>query len=194
MITITLLITRADLPESSLIQLATRLGQESAVELFFVDAGLHWAESELWDRLFLVQRRMECVSSRKRLGLPPLAVDTEVFGGGLLNLGEMVNHSDRIFTLPHCHWPIQTADHAPRRMKRLALILDHQADPPIRTETLRIAVGLAGCNHRVTLLHTGDHPPDFPPEAAHFLAVAEPIGINIQPMTKLERFDAILEV
>lgn len=180
---VVLLITRACCAESICRSLVDWVGQEG-VELFFLDQGVLLAEDDRFDRHFRVRRRMECVYSRKRLRLPALPADTEVFGGGLINLGEMIRHRRALISLPHVYLPVLSLPQAGQVIgtRRIGVLLPAGGDPDHLTESLRLSVALAGCGHSVTVRHTTPQIPAFPAEAEPFLAVMEALQVLFRPL------------
>lgn len=66
--------------------------------------------------------------------------------GGLANLGEMLRDSHWGISLPNSHWPIKKSEPG---VKNVGIFLgNHQKR---QKEAIRLAAGLAGCNHMVTL-------------------------------------------
>jgi hypothetical protein len=138
----TLIISRADLPESSLDRTLRQLPEEVIVQLFFVDEGVHLVGDNLLGRA--VESAVYCSQGHRQLNGPePLK---GVRAGGLLDLGEMIRGSRYVFSVPHTLSPARRIE---SKLKKIGLLLDRDINRAV--EGLRVGTGLAGCDHQVTL-------------------------------------------
>ncbi|MBF0380106.1 MAG: hypothetical protein HQL69_03755 [Magnetococcales bacterium] len=80
----------------------------------------------------------------------------DIVAGGLLDLGKMVEKSDYFISVPHIFKPDK---HVLTKQKDIGIIIDKSIRLTI--EGLRVATGLAGCNHRVTIYYPNELTPFF---------------------------------
>ncbi|MBF0369493.1 MAG: hypothetical protein HQL52_08565 [Magnetococcales bacterium] len=146
---VTLLITRDQLPEDTIEKAITGIPEpfsdEFQINLFFLDRGVYLADNAFPH--LDIRQKIACAHSRNRHHLPPFTGDHPARDGGLANLGEMIGRSRFTLSLPNLHWPSAPDD---GRHKSILVLLP---DPLHLTEGLRLATGLAGCDHRLTIRH-----------------------------------------
>ncbi|MBF0186347.1 MAG: hypothetical protein HQL50_00305 [Magnetococcales bacterium] len=178
--------------------------QEHGVHLFFLHDGVMMVNTPLRD-LPVVQKTLCDYSRRQMTGnehhdqvsCPTVTV------GGLMNLGTMISASDYCLTLPNTCGEARPF-HSPTSHKRLAIILDRKTTSRHATEGVRLAVGLAGTGHAVTLLAPIQEPTTTSPlvalTARPYLDLFSQLGgeyVTGKRAYALQtdgRFDAILEV
>ncbi|MBF0416423.1 MAG: hypothetical protein HQL78_07400 [Magnetococcales bacterium] len=132
---VTLVVTQSTLGEGDLLRLAPSLAKLDKVHLFFVHRGVGLVGNDF--SCFPEGRRVYCAFDHARFSGPASSIQA----GGLAVLGHLLHETDGVVTLPHGRVG------AP---KPLAVCLD--AEPELALEGLRLAVGLRGCDHDVTLL------------------------------------------
>ena len=146
--TLTLLISRHPLPEGWFEPIRQRLPALARVHLFFFDHGLFATGT---DFSFLPPgERLHCAHSRRTLQAPTPAGRA----GGLYDLGLLIRAGGWMVTLPRVIWP--PSPPGPGPVRRVALHLEPPG--PRQVEGLRLAAGLAGCDHQVTLLSAAPVP------------------------------------
>lgn len=140
---VTLLFSQPIVPEDWQ-QIALRVQTLKTVHLFFLDR----ATFLLHEDFFPIPpgKRVYCAHSQQGLGIPPPADNGLFEAGGLANLGWMVRESHFTLSIPHIRWPNQSANPG---LKKVGVILGEESHA--QKEGIRLAAGLAGCNHLVTL-------------------------------------------
>ncbi|MBF0624831.1 MAG: hypothetical protein HQL82_08490 [Magnetococcales bacterium] len=125
-------------------------------------------------------------------GVPPAP---PLEAAGLAALGGMIRASRCVLCLPLVCLSLVEAAPGP---KDIAIrVLDPPASPAT-LEALRLAVGLAGCGHRVTV-YLKTAPPGnhwlavLPPAAAPFLELFDPLGISVAQDPPGDRHGVILQ-
>ncbi len=91
-------------------------------------------------------RRVFCAHTHQLLGGPPLAAASPFVAGGLATLGRMVRESHAVLSVPHLHCSGVMGEEG---VKNIGIVLGEE--PEFQKEAIRLATGLAGCNHAVTL-------------------------------------------
>lgn len=192
---ITLVITRKKLVPGWEAALSSLPEQPSMAKLFFLDEGAYLTnkavpEMACWETIV-------CSHSLTQLDLPNPDSDL-IRLGGLANLGLMLRESTMAISLPHVHVPARAT---PEGQKKIAIQGFGQPCGPQMTESLRVATGLAGCNHTVDLFPgdwDGPWPEDsaFAPGAVEFLEAMRFFKVNFHPekAPDPEEFDLILQV
>jgi hypothetical protein len=143
----TLLISHHELPKKWLKKTLAQLPGKVDLQVFFVDSGTLLVGKKLAGQHFVNQ--VYCSYSHRILSGPkPLA---GINSGGLLNLGEMISQSEYTISIPRSIPPVKPVR---SRLKEIGLILDSDSRRGI--DGLRVATGLAGCNHRLTLFFPHD--------------------------------------
>ncbi len=143
-ITLTLLLSQRDLPagwQEALVWPGHRLAR---VDLFCLAQATHLLHNDF--SALPPGRRVFCAHThRLQRALHPL--DHSPFeAGGLATLGGMVRDSHGTVSLPHSHWPREKGEPG---VKDIGIFLGDELDT--LREAIRLATGLAGCNHAVTL-------------------------------------------
>ncbi|MBF0284501.1 MAG: hypothetical protein HQL51_08590 [Magnetococcales bacterium] len=157
----TLLVTRDEPWPPELAEILARRGVTSA-RLFFLREGILRAGEPLPTPVVATER-VHCAHSAQQLGLTPPPGSTP---GGLFSLGAMIRESDLVLSLPRLHAPDQPSPPGPRR---IALAVPPLPGDPWREETLRLAAGLLGARHAITLLLAPGDGGAFSPEAQPWL-------------------------
>ncbi|MBF0154229.1 MAG: hypothetical protein HQL64_10860 [Magnetococcales bacterium] len=182
---VTLVITRHEIPATTWAELANRLANQQpaarGVYLFFTGAGSALALTPLpWPDA----GRVVCAAAflQSQGVWPPALPGLTV--GGLANLGRLVRESRLTISLPLVNWPTHPGEIGP---KRVAILLGDDLATPEAVESLRLAVGLAGCQHRVTLYRDQgfDGNPSsidalFPPAAKPYLDFLPELGVTFR--------------
>lgn len=164
---LTLIITRAWLPDGWQEAIGGHLGGDWQVNLFFLDQGVQRVgDARLAD---MAGEKIYCASGHARLQGPQPAPG--ILPGGLANLGGMMRHSDYTLSLPHLHWPAQPGATV---KKQVGILLDDHPDALL--EAARLAAGLAGCNHKPILYHATPVCPVFPMAATPYLEALRALG------------------
>ncbi|MBF0610625.1 MAG: hypothetical protein G8345_12235 [Magnetococcales bacterium] len=132
--TTTLLVTRNQLPPT--------LPHEGVHHLFLLHKGIRLVNHPFSP--LPGGQRIYCAFGHSRLN-PPLPLTQTTFSpGGLANLAEMIQESDTLL----CNH--RQASGLAKGKKRLGILLSEEKEQ--RLEGIRLAVGLAGCGHPITLL------------------------------------------
>ncbi|MBF0454472.1 MAG: hypothetical protein HQL72_06595 [Magnetococcales bacterium] len=151
---------------------------------FFVDTGVALIGEQVAGHLPL--KGFYCAHShRLHQGPAPLA---GMVSGGLLDLGRMVAKSHATLSLPHTLLPLHYV--SDRRSKKIALLLRQNV------EGLRVATGLAGCGHQVTLFHA-EPLSSLPEEAEPYLQTLTALNARFLPPPSSytnSRFDLLLAI
>ena len=142
--TLTLLLSRKELPKSWQNTLFQRLPQLDQVHLFLLEQATYLLGEDFSQ--LPAGKRVFCAHSHRLLQAPPPAKNSIFAAGGLANLGEMVRLSHGTLSLPNSHWPRQRDEPS---VKNIGILLAQE--PERLKEGIRLAAGLAGCNHEVTL-------------------------------------------
>ncbi|MEO5362102.1 MAG: hypothetical protein H7838_00545 [Magnetococcus sp. DMHC-8] len=140
----TLLLSRSELPAGWQETLLQRLPGPSRLHLFCL-AGATRLVGDNFSRL-PPGRRAYCAHSHHLLGAPQLPAGSPFVAGGLITLGGMVRDSHGIVTLPHACWPVEQGVPG---VKEMGILLGNERE--MQKEAIRLATGLAGCHHAVTL-------------------------------------------
>ncbi|MBF0178460.1 MAG: hypothetical protein HQM03_00380 [Magnetococcales bacterium] len=173
---LTLIVTRATLPDTWEMVIVNRLGPEWRAQIFFLDQGIHHVAHPSWTTFRPGEARIYCAHDHARHHGPPPAQG--ILPGGLANLGRMIRESDFSLTIAQMHWPTQPGQPG---VKPIAILLNADDTPDLLTEAARLAAGLAGCNHRVTLCSPVTPGPLFPLAAAPYLEALHALGGAIAP-------------
>lgn len=142
--TLTLLIGRRELPAAWQETLFEGMAPPDQLHLFCLAQATHLLHVDF--SALPPGRRIFCAHSHRRLEAPDPPADTPFEASGLALLGAMVRDSHGTISLPYSHWP---GERGALGVKNIGIILGN--DPHIQKESIRLATGLAGCNHRVTL-------------------------------------------
>ncbi|MBF0341332.1 MAG: hypothetical protein HQL95_10285 [Magnetococcales bacterium] len=185
---ITLLITRTTLDTDWRQELDLRLGTGWRAQLFFVHEGIHRVGDPLWTTLLTPGALASYCAHGHMLaqGPPPTA---GILPGGVATLGRMLTEATHTLSLPSLHWPSRSG--AANSRKRIALFADHPDHAGI--EALRLAVGLAGCDHRMTLIQPTPWPV-IPDAANTYLELFPLLDITVAPTLQPDAFDIILRL
>ncbi|MBF0293830.1 MAG: hypothetical protein HQL96_01460 [Magnetococcales bacterium] len=174
---LTLIVTRATLPDPAWeTAITNRLGATWRAQIFFLDQGVRQVADARWSTLQPGGERIYCAHDHAQHHGPPPAPG--ILPGGLANLGRMIRESDYSLTLPKMHWPAQPG----KQGVKPVVILLAADDPQNRlTEAARLAAGLAGCGHHVTLHSPVTPGPLFSLAAAPYLEALQALGGAIAP-------------
>ncbi|MBF0447852.1 MAG: hypothetical protein HQL67_06590 [Magnetococcales bacterium] len=112
------------------------------IQLFFVYTGVLLVASTQIGSGF--KKRLFCGFSHRTLQGPEPLPGIE--SGGLLDFAQMVAESEFILSVPHTLEPVKRTS---SRLKEVGVLLDAGLHRGV--EGLRVATGLAGCNHRLTV-------------------------------------------
>ena len=156
-------------PESCLDRIQARFSPPSVVHLYFLYQGTLLLNGDYAG--LPPGKRIYCAHSHRQFQARP-PVNPEILPGGLANLGEMIRASGVSGALPALHWPDRPARGV---LKRIAIRLAPSG--PDLTEGLRLATGLAACNHRIRL-----HPEGAiteTPENRPYLMALRDLGVDI---------------
>lgn len=141
---LTLLCSQKDLPKNWQEDCLRRVSPPTQVHLFLLDQATHLlGEDFSW---LPSGKRVFCAHSHRLIQALPPPENTTFEAGGLANLGEMVRHSHMVISFPNCHGPTQRGKPG---IKNIGVVLGQAWDT--QKEAIRLAAGLAGCNHKVTL-------------------------------------------
>lgn len=142
--TLTLLLSRRNLPKNGEQTLFHPIPKPSQVHLFLMDQATHRLHEDFSQ--LPPGKRIFCAHRHRQLQALPAPKESPFEAGGLANLGEMIRQSHWIASLPNSHWPRQKGKCG---VKSIGLLLGNE--PSRQKESIRLATGLAGCNHSVTL-------------------------------------------
>ena len=178
LLTATLLISSDELPKTWLEKVLELLPENVQVQLFFVNTGTRLVGEKLEKHPY--GERKFCAHSHRQLNGPkPVA---GIHSGGLINLGEMIAKSEYTVSIPHTIIPLRYASH---KLKKIAIFLDSDIERGV--EGFRVATGLAGCKHMVTMFCPGDiFPitdgiPQVPDAAKPYLEMLPALGVKFLP-------------
>ncbi|MBF0620747.1 MAG: hypothetical protein HQL54_02350 [Magnetococcales bacterium] len=126
--------------------------------------------------------RFACGLSARQFEKPASAFSL----GGLANLGNMIRHSQwiAINDAPPVAFPHSETTSA--GVQKLTLLVNDPTDHPRTTESIRIAIGLAGCGHTValsgrTFAESTLNPEEFQNDAREYLSYLDALGVRIAP-------------
>ncbi|MEO5353840.1 MAG: hypothetical protein H7835_11615 [Magnetococcus sp. XQGC-1] len=141
---LTLLLSRGEWPVDWQAAIGRCLPQIARLDLFCT----LWATRLINENFAFLPpgRRVFCAHTQQRLGGAPLAAGSPFVAGGLATLGRMVRESHAVLSLPHLHCSGVLGEEG---VKNIGIILGEE--PEFQKEAIRLATGLAGCNHAVTL-------------------------------------------
>lgn len=142
--TLTLLFSRGDLPKNWQKEFLPPFSPWDQVHLFLLDQATHMLRTDFSQ--LPSGKRVFCAHSHRLLGAQPATKESKFIAGGLANLGEMVRDSHGTISLPNTHWPTKKGKPG---VKSVGILLGNE--PSRQKEAIRLAAGLAGCNHTVTL-------------------------------------------
>jgi hypothetical protein len=176
----TILISHHNLPDKWLDKILKLLPNKINIQIFFVDAGTLLVGKKLANRQF--DKLVYCAHSHRVLNGPkPLAgVET----GGLLDLGKMVEKSHFFLSAPKTFMPINQETAVTTTQKNIGLIIDKNTE--LAVEGLRVATGLAGCNHKLTIFYPNDvsqlidNSTKIPAKAKPYLEALTQLGAKFQ--------------
>ncbi len=188
---LTLIFTQRTLPNGWQAAIDNHLQAPWHAHLFFLDQGVFLVDQIEANPQFSGEK-IYCAYGHSRLNAPQ--PNTEILPGGLANLGGMIRASDYTLSLPACHWPNQSGT---TLHKQVAILLNDT--PTSQLEAARLAAGLAGCSHKVTLYHPINRPPaDFPLAATPYLEAIHALGGTITSAPTAEQLtknhDLILQL
>ncbi|MBF0183906.1 MAG: hypothetical protein HQM06_05890 [Magnetococcales bacterium] len=140
----TVILSQDHLPEDGAQRLCRQGEWPEQVDLFCLAAAtrLLQADFSAWppgERLF-------CAHNHQQLAAEPPPPGSPFVAAGLASLGRLIRDSQVTLALPAARWPetVPTVG-----VKDIAIILGE--DRCMYFESLRLATGLAGCNHQVTV-------------------------------------------
>ncbi|MEO5341014.1 MAG: hypothetical protein H7837_10965 [Magnetococcus sp. MYC-9] len=142
--TLTLLLSQRTLPPGWYERLMQGRPRPAQVNLFCLAQATHLLGTDFSS--LSPGHRGYCAYSHRLLGAPPPGADSPFAAGNLLTLGGMVRHSHLTLSVPHSHWPVAMGEPG---VKKIGILLGD--DPDTQRESIRLATGLAGCNHLVNL-------------------------------------------
>ncbi|WP_085444821.1 hypothetical protein [Magnetofaba australis] len=136
-------------PHALLAEAAQRFPDGVVWRLFFTHHGVHAALRDEWRALNAPDYAV-CAYSMERLraDVAPAQFPHITFGG-LANFGRMLRECAYTLSAPASQWPASAQSVGE---KALLLEIAHDADAPLISESLRMAVGLAACGHGVTVV------------------------------------------
>jgi hypothetical protein len=170
---VTILVSQHKLQKKWLDRALESLPKKLRVQVFFVGSGTLLVGENLPKYKF--HNLVYCAYSHREFN-GPKPIDG-MKSGGLLDLGEMISQSQYTISLPKTILPIKPAG---SRLKEIGVVLD--PDSQLEIEGLRVATGLAGCNHRVMLFFPVDgfpfiaDGPQVPQEAKPYLETLSSLG------------------
>lgn len=141
---LTLLLSQKDLPKNWQTDLLQRIPLPNPLHLFLLDQATHLLDEDFSP--FPPGQRFYCAHSHRQLYAPPPPKQAIFQAGSLFDLGQMIRQSHDTLSLPNRHGSIQNR---PLGLKNIAILLGEE--PNRQKESLRLATGLAGCNHSVGL-------------------------------------------
>ncbi|MBF0460698.1 MAG: hypothetical protein HQL87_04805 [Magnetococcales bacterium] len=142
--TLTLLLSRRELPAGWQAALWQQIPRPEQLHLFCLAQATHLLCE---DFSFLPPgRRVYCAYSHRLLGASPPPEGFPFEAGGLATLGALVRDSHGTISLPYCHWPGARGELG---LKSMGIFLGDELDA--QKEAIRLATGMAGCDHAVTL-------------------------------------------
>jgi hypothetical protein len=143
----TILISHHKLPDKWLDKILKLLPNKTKIQFFFVDAGTLLVGKKLAN--IPLVKLVYCAHSHRVLNAPnPIA---SVEAGGLLELGRMVGKSHYFLSVPHTFKPLKPIA---TKQKNIGLVLDE--NNKLAVEGLRVATGLAGCDHKLTIFYPNE--------------------------------------
>ncbi|MEO5344867.1 MAG: hypothetical protein H7834_00640 [Magnetococcus sp. YQC-9] len=174
---ITLLITRAHLPNGWLQRLQDRVQAPWRMRLFFLHEGVRQLGDPAWTPwLETAIEAAYCAHDHQKMAGPtPL---TAIQPGGLATLGRWIQASDLTLSLPAIHWPDPSGD---PQSKTVAVLVT--GNDPERLQALRLATGLAGCDLDVTLCHSSSTLSIWPTEATPYVQALESLGAHFDSLS-----------
>jgi hypothetical protein len=164
--TLTLIVSREGSPAAGLALLQSAFWQPEQVHLFCLGPGTRLVTEDF--SAWPPGERVYCAHMHQKLAAPPPAVGSPFVAAGLATLGRLIRDSQMTLTLAHPHWPPEPAQWG---VKQIGILLGEE--PDMQLEALRLATGLAGCNHHITV-HTPHEPLQLRallPEAGPFFQV-----------------------
>ncbi|GAB0057220.1 hypothetical protein SIID45300_01543 [Candidatus Magnetaquicoccaceae bacterium FCR-1] len=184
---ITLLVTRAhfdpptpddwqNLPNS-------RLTPPWRLKLFFLHQAVHLVDRPLWNAWLEAGHEASfCAHDHQTLhGPPPLP---GIQPAGLATLGRWIRESSLTLSIPKLTWPRQPGTPG---LKKIAILLnDHKTD---HRQSLRLAAGLAGCDHPITLFHATPSP-TIPPDATPYHQALLALGAQFRPLSSSDNIQS----
>lgn len=187
-----LIITRQDLPDGLLKEIANRYPEPWDFNLFFVDLGAHLAADPL-DDLPRQMDRIVCSFSHQYYKAATPTDETEP--GSLMDLGNLIGSSHQTLSVPCVYWPEGRSAHADR--KDLALVIRPEATPDQIKQTFRAAAALASRQHQLAVYQPGIEIPGAPAVAEAFRETLADLKGEILPLPEdlsvLKRHEAVLE-
>ena len=141
---LTLLLSQKDLPKNWQTDLLQLRPLPDPLHIFLLDQATHLLGDD-FSRLPPGQR-FYCAHSHRQFYAPTPPKHTAFQAGSLFDLGQMIRQSHDTLSLPNRHGSRQNRSLG---VKHIAILLDEE--PNRQKETLRLATGLAGCNHRIIL-------------------------------------------
>ncbi len=169
----TILLTHDELPKKWFEKAIKQLPKKVGIQLFFTGNGTLLVGENL--PKFKFHDLTYCSYSHRKLkGPKPL---DGINAGGLFDLGTLVSESRYVLSIPRS---VEEPKQVKSRLKEIGVILDSEKARGV--EGLRVATGLAGCNHRVTLFFPSDgfpfiaDVPKVPLEAKPFLETLSTLG------------------
>lgn len=170
---LTLAVTRNTLDFNKLTETIRVFPSLKTVNLFLMQQGTLLVDAS-W-RTLPAGERVFCAFNHRRHQGPSPALGMEA--GGLASLADMIRRSEVSLSWPHCHQPTVPAKHA---NKVIGILFNETKSWAV--EALRVATGLAGCNHKLRILRDPAHgcPQEelsaILPEATDYLEVLPALG------------------
>ncbi|MBF0097773.1 MAG: hypothetical protein HQM04_12610 [Magnetococcales bacterium] len=141
--TLTVIVSREESPAAELL-LQSGAWRAQQVHVFCLGPGTHMLGEDY--SVWPPGERVYCAHMHQKLAAPPPAAGSPFVAAGLATLGRLIRDSQMTVTLSHPHWPPEPA---PWGVKQIGILLGEE--PDMQLEALRLATGLAGCNHHLTV-------------------------------------------
>ncbi|MBF0160741.1 MAG: hypothetical protein HQL88_00500 [Magnetococcales bacterium] len=143
-VTFTLLLSQKKLPESWCDTLFQQVPRPTQAHLFCLDQATHLLHADFAG--LPPGERLYCAHGHRQLSAPEPPEHSPFVASSLVNLGALIRASHATFSIPHSHWSGKTGTLG---VKNIGILLGALQDT--QAESIRLATGLAACNHAVTL-------------------------------------------
>ena len=142
--TLTIILSRKDLPTDWYETLFQQVPQPTQLHLFCLAQATHLLHADF--SALPPGQRMFCAHGHRLLSAPEPSEDSPFTASSLVILGGMIRTSHATLSIPQNHWSGQMGELG---VKNIGILLGN--DPDTQKEAIRLATGLAGCNHAVTV-------------------------------------------